>query len=63
MKTELSQQLTQPFIKISKIVNKIVNSYRDVLSKNSHKFPVIISSRNICSFAVKSFMMIAIALL
>ena len=36
--------------------------YRDVLSKNSHKFPIIISSRNICSFAVKSFMMVAIAL-
>ena len=34
---------------------------RDLLSKNSHKFQIILSSRNSCSFAVKSFMMVAIA--
>ena len=34
--------------------------YRDVLSKNSHKFQIILSSRNISSFAVKFFMMVAI---
>ena len=37
--------------------------YRDVLSKNSHKVPIIISIRNICSFVVKSFMKVIIALL
>jgi len=36
---------------------------RDVLTKNSHKFLINTSSRNICAFAVKSFMMVAIALL
>ena len=35
----------------------------NLLSKNSHKFPIITSSRNIRSFAVKSFMMVSIALL
>ena len=35
--------------------------YRDVLSKNSHKFQIILCNRNICSFAVKSFMMVSIA--
>ena len=39
-----------------------INRNRDILSQNSHKFPIIISSRNIFSFAVKSFMMIAIVL-
>ena len=37
-------------------------TYRDNLSKNSHNFKITISSRNICSFAAKSFMMVAIAL-
>ena len=35
---------------------------RDVLSKNSHKFQIIVTNRNICSLTVKSFMMAAIAL-
>ena len=37
-------------------------SHRDVLSKNGHKFHVILSSRNNCSFAVKFFMIAAITL-
>ena len=37
--------------------------YRDVLSKNSHKFQIILSSsKNVCSFAVKSFTIVAITL-
>ena len=31
-----------------------------ILSKNSHKIQIIPSCRNICSFAVKFFMMVAI---
>ena len=34
----------------------------DVLSKNSHKFQIIQPNKNICSFAVNFFMMVAIAL-
>ena len=41
---------------------QLITAYRDVLSKNSHKFQTILSSRKICSFALKSFMMVAIAL-
>ena len=41
---------------------KIPLSRRPVLSNNSHKFPIILFSRNICSFAVKSVMMVAVAL-
>ena len=33
----------------SKII--VCSWFRDVLSKNSHNFPIIISTRNICSFA------------
>ena len=40
-----------------------ININRDVLFKNSHKFPIIISNRNICSFAVKSFTIVSNALL
>ena len=36
--------------------------YRDVLSKNSHKIPIILFSRNVCSFALKSSMMVFFAL-
>ena len=35
---------------------------RNVLFKNSHKFQIILWSRNIVSFVVKSFMMVAIDL-
>ena len=38
----------------------VMNLNRDVLSKNSHKFPIIISSRNIFSFAVNFFIAIVL---
>ena len=61
-KISIFQNLEISFFSDMKLFFVISTSDNSDVLSNSHKFQIILCSRNICSFAVRSFMMVAIAL-